>query len=445
MSSATFGRCLCAILALVLCSGRYYQSLRADTVVTCPVDEFSSVGTCTVTVSGGQMIFDSYGGRRVVGEPRIGSSYTSTCVESADANREQAIWVPPQGTGGSFCPYVDVTRIRVDNGWLTVVTCARASFAVCDARARFSPQRPPCTPTFNGAGIALNCANFQIAGNDWNELMTAQSFCPHNTVERAPYPRAAAAIPFTMTLLSESYGYADAGRTQPHGEAGVWSPEVTPFGVENDQGEPTGSGLVGHLRLGVRTQRLVPGTQWVRQVPQFGWKFNDGARVINDAGGSVTYQFEASSFGQPAQGRRFDFAAKQPADVYDLPAYPVTVASTCGLSWALQYRQSEAYEVTSTNTLTTGQVITTSVTKFRWSEVKKLGEDWNALDLAGPEYGLPTPWLPVSGPSLSRSGGVFNGVEYRDAVPGVWIPVTEAQSVLRSEDCVQDLGQCPRD
>ncbi len=421
------------------------SSQSDNSVVKCRIDRDANSSTCTVTVSGGQMIFDSYGGRRVVGAPRVGSSYTSTCVESTDANREQAIWVPPQGTGGSFCPYVDVTRIRIDNGWLTVVTCARAGFAVCDARAQFSAQRPPCTPTFTGAGIALNCSNFQIDGFTWNELMTAQSFCPLNTVERAPYPRAAVAIPFTMTLLSEGFGYADAGRTQPHGEAGSWSPEVTPFGVENDQGEPTGAGLVGHLRLGVRTQRLVPGTQWVRRVPQFGWRFNDGGRVINDAGGTVTYQFEASSFGQPAQGRRFDFAAKQPADAYDLPAYPVTVASTCGLSWALEYRIGESYQVPTTINRADGTVIDTFETKYRWSEVKKLGEAWNALDLAGPEYGLGTPWLPVSGPALSRSGGVFNGEVYRDAVPGVWIPVTEAQSVLRSEDCVQDFSRCPTD
>lgn len=391
------------------------------------------------------MIFDSNGGRRVVGAPRVGSSYTSTCVEYNDANREQAIWVPPQGTGGSFCPYVDVTRIRIDSGWLTVVTCARAGAAVCDARAQFSPQRPPCTPTFTGAGIALNCSNFQIAGNDWNELMTAQSFCPLNTVLRAPYPRAAVAIPFTMTLLSEGFGYADASRTQPHGETGSWSPEVTPAGVENEHGEPTGAGLVGHLRLGVRTQRLVPGTQWVHRVPQFGWSFNDGTRVINDVGGTVTHQFEASSFGQPAQGRRFDFAARQPADAYDLPAYQISVASTCGLSWALQYRIGESYQVPRTTVQPDGTVINDFETKYRWSDVKKLGEAWNALDLAGPEYGLPTPWLPVSGPSLSRSGGVFNGQEFRDAVPGVWIPVTEAQSVLRSEDCVQDVSLCPND
>jgi hypothetical protein len=104
----------------------------------------------------------------------------------------------------------------------------------------------------------------------------------------------------------------------------------------------------------------------------------------------------------------FDFANLRPSTAYTLPAYEIRVTSACTHEWALRWQQI----VTQTNG--------SPVTPF-W-QTREI--TWQPLSLAG--YGVTTTY----GLQTSTIGtGLYQGVIYTDAIPGLWVSVVEVKTM----------------
>jgi hypothetical protein len=264
----------------------------------------------------------------------------------------------------------------------------------------------------------------------WPEPTTIRE-CPTNQVIRMPYPRALVTVPVTFTLIDDFEPILQTAVAGPPARNATMP--KTPNGVLLRHG------AAGLVTLSVRGTRLQGGTNWFGQtVVSPTWTFQDRSWHSTTAfpsvqkGISTTYQYATSSFGLPDKGRGFDFVNKVPANNYDLPAYPVQLATPCKYEYQLTVQKSWPFWTFSNPARTAGQWNT------QWVDIKTAWQNINMLD-----HGYPNTyeWW-----NVVRSGGRFKNVEYWDQPDPsqIWIPVLEVQSVLRSEQCAQSgNANCP--
>ena len=208
-------------------------------------------------------------------------------------------------------------------------------------------------------------------------------------------------------------------------------------------------GAAGIVSLRVRGTRLDANTNWFGQrVISPTWTFQD--RTWNTASAypaiqrniSATYQYEASSYGLPDKGRGYDLVAKAPANNYDLPAYPVQMATPCKFEYQLMVQKHWPYWTFNNPPILDGNGKRTN-NDGRWNtQWVNVTTAWTNINMRDHGYPNTYEWWDVV-----RSGGRFKGIEYWDQPEPskIWVPVLEVQSVLRSEDCAVGGGaNCPK-
>ena len=277
-----------------------------------------------------------------------------------------------------------------------------------------------------GSGkVKLNCPG-------WPEPQTIRE-CPVNEVLREPYPRALVTVPITFTLIDNLVPKLNFA-TAPAPAKNSTYPK-TSYGVMLRHG------AAGTVTIAVRGTRLEANTQWLGQkVISPTWTFQDRPwrtateYPSNQYNVTSTYQYAASSYGLPEKGRAFDNVLKLPsATDYDLPAYPVQLATPCKYEYRLIVQKSWPYWTFSNPARTAGQWNT------QWVNVTTA---WLPINLKNYAYPNTYEWW-----NLVRSGGRYKTIEYWDQPDPsqIWIPVLEVQSVLRSQQCAVGGGvNCPK-
>jgi hypothetical protein len=187
------------------------------------------------------------------------------------------------------------------------------------------------------------------------------------------------------------------------------------------------------------------------------WPSNGGPRTV--LGITVTHTYNSASIGQPEFGRAFDFVRNEPSDLYNLPAYEVTLKTICGHEWQLKWQESAKYWKRDNGATCTVAGLNPDGTvkpgfardscpageavagqqAFKWVN---RSSPWEGLDLRTLNLGFQFPYA-IQG--MSKEFGRVNNIVYwnRAPSPAMWIPVVEVQSVLRAEDCATGNG-CPQ-
>jgi hypothetical protein len=306
----------------------------------------------------------------------------------------------------------------------------------------------PCEWIIGRGGAAqLQCRDQR--GKVWSIRVDLTVQCPQNQVIREPYPRALVSVPNNFGLLPASWNPS---------ENGLWSDPQEPYnlrGLIDAEGNPLEEGLVRRVQYGMRAQRLAKEQNWLgRSVPDITWSFtgnsSDGSPKVR-YGITATYAYASASFvgagvntgAVAGKGRRFDFGARRPSNLYDLPAFPVKVSSFCGFWQSVKLEESVKYwqqlsRCFDTYTDENGDPVTPAgfsdegcptgqiaFGEWRYKWEPRVLQSWTPLDLR--VLGLPDPYLEFSG---STSAGLFKGVLYEEPVGrGIWVPVVEAQTV----------------
>ncbi|MCL5994813.1 MAG: hypothetical protein M1546_02015, partial [Chloroflexi bacterium] len=349
--------------------------------------------------------------------------------------------------------------------WAVGTYCmARAQCETSEGTPLDEDTTLPCVPTITSEGIVLVCQpSAEI--ETWNVRAEVNTSCPINEVMRAPYPRALVNVTTTFILSPALYNPVDGTgfASDPQSPANLGS-------FVDAQGNPTEHGYeVGiwkDFRLLMRSHRFNGGEDWFGQtVPQPQWHFDDRSWNANASqdqqGPRATYIYQTSSAGlSTLSGRAFDMVNKRPADSYNLPAYGVTLRSYCGHDWKVTVKvaqrvwqpsgacyATELYpdgttlepEGTSNEGCEPGYV-SPGQWSYGWQEY---ATEWTGIDLR--QTGRATAY---DSRTRTRSGGFFKDVSYWDTpsgdpdeASGIWVPVLEVQSVLRSA-CVAS-GECP--
>ncbi len=300
----------------------------------------------------------------------------------------------------------------------------------------------------------FTCANIFLRG-------AVPINCPINEAFRQPYPRALVDETVTYRLLpSDWYPNVNGG----------WSMPADPDNIdelEDDDREPIMEGIYKQMQLGLRSERLQPGTLWPPSrfikpghpfqvpdlVPPVVWRFSGRAsnnELSVQYGVSSTYSYAAASYvgtdvatsAQPNKGRRFDFANRRPGASYDLPAYPVQVESYCGFWYSIRGKKSKKYWINTstcqprpvnaegepfTPAGTSGELcpsgqIAAGEFRFYWDDFQT---EWSPKDMREE-----MPGFSYLAQRRTTGGGTFAGIEYKEpTASGVWVPVVEVQTV----------------
>ena len=280
-----------------------------------------------------------------------------------------------------------------------------------------------------GSGkVKLNCPG-------WPQPETIRE-CPVNEVLRQPYPRALVTLPITFTLKDNLVPKLNSAiASLPNKNSAKY------LAATDSNGVMILHGAAGSVTLAVRGTRLVGNTQWLGQkVISPTWTFQDRPwrtateYPSNQYNITSTYQYAASSYGLPEKGRAFDhvLGLPSPSD-YDLPAYPVQLATPCKYEYQLIVQKHWPYWTFSNPARTAGQWNT------QWVNVTTA---WLPINMKNYAYPNTYEWW-----NLARSGGKFKTVEYWDQPDPsqIWVPVLEVQSVLRSQQCaVGGSVNCPK-
>jgi hypothetical protein len=285
-----------------------------------------------------------------------------------------------------------------------------------------------------GSGkVKLNCPN-------WPELEPeVNRACPTNEVLREPYPRALVTVPITFTLIATTtpiLNFANAG------------PPSKNDAMPKSNGVMLVHGAAGIVSIKVRGTRLDANTTWFNQlVISPTWTFQDRNWVDNpkykliQRNISATYQYEASSYGLLEKGRGYDVSIQLPANNYDLPAYPVQMATPCKFEYQLVVQKHWPYwTFNAPPILDANGKRTNNAGKWntQWVNVTTA---WTGINMKS--YGYPNTyeWWDVV-----RSGGKLRGIVYWDQPEPskIWVPVLEIQTVLRSLECgTGGKANCP--
>ncbi len=347
--------------------------------------------------------------------------------------------------------------LEVQQGRFVPISAICMSAAICQAPPNTDPEAWPCQPQVTATGIVFNCPGLFINGQRWTGTASVSSECPVNEVVRSVYPRALVGVDTQFALNEQQWGSG--------GQGGSWATALTPPVPEDSDGNPTIENMLGHVTLGLRSQRLEENQPWfeVRAEAPL-WRFESGAvagaRPAKQRGPLASYRWETASYGQPARGRAYDLLRGKPAERWDLPAWRVGIESYCGHEWSLRYaisvrrheKDGDCYFVGwEPNGQTQSRPnsdrfdcasgwIANSRDMLRW--------DWHTRGWTGVNNRLAggdVNGLPYSTLELARGIGKVDGVQYSDpASDALWIPVIEAQAVLRSAACAASVGACPK-
>lgn len=380
----------------------------------------------------------------------LAGSFSNTC-QIGPATDSSTGLACADGYYGTDLVYRDSTWWTVKTYCMTAVQCSQKTGPSLDKYTYL-----PCVPKLTTAGIVLDCKP-NSAVQTWNLRAQTNTSCPVNQVIRAPYPRSLVNVATNFVLEPAIFDVADGNVSDPQNPA-----NLADFLDAN--GNPTKEGYEAsvwkNLRLYMRSQRFSGGENWFGQiVPKPQWIFTD--RDWNSStqyprqqeGNQATYVYKTSSAGLSSlYGREFDPAGNAPGDQYDLPAYGVTMKTYCGHEWKVSitmaartwHPSGACYQSylnpdgttytppgTSDEGCAEGWVAPGSYT-YGWQDFTT---DWAGIDLTqigrATSYNLRT---------RTVSGGAWQGNVYWDQPSGVWVPVLEVQSVLRSA-CVAN-GTC---
>jgi hypothetical protein len=274
-----------------------------------------------------------------------------------------------------------------------------------------------------GSGnVALDCPG-------WPQPVTIRE-CPTNEVIRMPYPRALVTVPVTFTLQDALLPKLQTAVAGP--------PARNATMPRTNYGVLLVHGAAGLVYLSVRGTRLQSNTNWFgQQVISPTWTFQDRSWHTSSAYPpvqrhiSATYQYATSSYGLPEKGRGYDYVQKLPSNNYDLPAYPVQLATPCKYEYQVIVQKSWPFWTYTNPARTAG------VWNEQWVNITSA---WQGINMRDHGYPNTYEWW-----NVVRSGGVFKNVQYWDQPEPsqIWIPVLEVQSVLRSEQCAT-AANCPQ-
>jgi hypothetical protein len=306
----------------------------------------------------------------------------------------------------------------------------------------------PCAwVTGSGGAAQLQCRD--ESGRVWILNVDIKVPCPINETLRQPYPRSLVNVSSYFALLPAEWS---------PGPGGLWSDPQTVYSLDGKidaQGNPLEEGLVRNVEFGLRARRLPKDTNWLGMaVPDVNWQFtgnpSNGEPRVQE-GITATYSYAAASYVGPNvntgavanKGRRFDLNAGQLTNEYTLPAYPVTITSFCGFSFAIKMEQSVKYwqqlsRCFDTYTDENGEpVIPAGFSgegcaagqiafgewRYRWDPVTL--QNWTSVDMR--QFGLNTTYASFN---KATGGGIFKSVTYAEPLGGgIWVPVVEIQTI----------------
>jgi hypothetical protein len=356
--------------------------------------------------------------------------------------------------------YYGATYVFRDGTWWTLRT-----YCMTEEEC-YRPEGPPldeysylpCIPRLTTEGIVLECEPNDLV-QTWNVRAEVNTACPVNEVLRAPYPRTLVNITTTFILEPHEYNAIEGLSSDPQSPANlIWF--IDEYGNPTEEGYA--AGVWKDLRLIMRSRRFNGGETWFSTtVPRPHWTFTDrewnaGASPAEQEGPQATYIYRTSSSGLDTQfGRAFDFDNRVPADDFTLPAYGVSLATYCGHEWKVTLSLVERYWQASgpcyaTQLFPDGTTLEPFGTSnegcqpgwvapgawaYRW---KDYATDWAGIDLT--QIGRATPY---DTRTRTQAGGFFGGVKYWDEPVGIWVPVVEVQSVIRSECVAEGLCEPP--
>jgi hypothetical protein len=335
--------------------------------------------------------------------------------------------------------YADLEFALIDGSWWQTNSTPADAAACNKTNTSATELKEPCAPTAaNGTGtVTFSCPGDANTGFARLVLAQASSACPINRVLRHPYPRALVSVDTQFLLQDDEWGTGGAG--------GNWSNSVDMPSLVEDDSRPTGFNQYKQVTIGVRSFRFSGGEKWFGAVaPKPKWKFTDGGAAgkyaTEQKGPVAVFAYEASSFGGDKKGRAFDFDKHLPSETYDLPARPVTIATTCGHQWSMKWKQSSVeYDdhCEGANETDDGKCTSAGGTwkkkRYQWDDKEYT---WRNINLT--KYGLPTPYVTIT---PATGGGTFEGKTYWESPSGgIWVPVIEVQSILVRK-CVYD-GTC---
>ncbi len=305
----------------------------------------------------------------------------------------------------------------------------------------------------------FTCGNIPLVGR--NPIS-----CPINEVMRVPYPRSIVVETTKFNLVPAQWFPSEDGKwSEPPSNAA----NIADFIDSN--GLPIREGIYRNIQLGLRGERLKKEQEWPPRsfikptapfqipeiVPDVKWTFT-GRSAKGDLavqfGLTTTYAYAAASYvgadaatgAVPNRGRRFDFAARQPGNTYDLPAYPVNLLSYCGFWQGIRGEISKKEWIsestcenkpvdadgkpympagTSDEKCFNGQ-ISYGHYAFYWSRFQTA---WQPKDLR--EENWPTSYVYED---RATAGGGFAGREWKEPYGnGVFVPVIEVQTVQQDQ------------
>jgi hypothetical protein len=306
----------------------------------------------------------------------------------------------------------------------------------------------PCA-WVTGAGGAAQLQCRDESGRVWILNVDIKVPCPVNETLRQPYPRSLVNVSSYFALLPAEWS---------PGPGGLWSDPQTVYSLEGKidaEGNPLEEGLVRNVEFGLRARRLPKDTNWLGMaVPDFKWAFTGNpanGEPRTQEGITATYSYAAASYVGPNantgavanKGRRFDTEEKVLTNQYTLPAYPVSITSYCGFSFAIKMEQSVKYWQQLSRCFDTytdeygdpvipagfsgdgcpiGQ-IAFGEWRYRWDPVTL--QNWTSVDMR--QFGLDTTYVPFN---KATGGGIFKNTTYAEPMGGgVWVPVVEIQTV----------------
>ncbi|HEY3289360.1 MAG TPA: hypothetical protein VGK87_04455 [Anaerolineae bacterium] len=380
----------------------------------------------------------------------LSTNFSNTCQVGPATDSSTGL-ACADGFYGTDLVYRDSTWWTVKTYCMTATQCSTKVGPSLDTYTNL-----PCVPKLTSAGIVLDCKP-NSGVQTWNLKAQVDTMCPVNQVIRAPYPRSVVNVATNFVLQPATFDVADGNVSAPQSPANL-ADFLDPNGNPTKEGYT--AGVWKDLQLYMRSQRFAGGENWFGQiVPKPQWIFSD--RDWNSSsqyprqqeGNQASYVYRTSSAGLSSlYGREYDPAGKAPGDLYDLPAYGVTMKTFCGHQWkvsitmaARTWHPSGACYQTGLNP--DGTTITPPGTSgdgcaagwaapgtytYGWQDFTT---DWAGIDMTqvgkSTTYDLRT---------RTMSGGAWQGNVYWDQPSGIWVPVLEVQSVLRSA-CVAN-GSC---
>jgi hypothetical protein len=391
--------------------------------------------------------------------PQTGDRRTVYCQVPQRVPAPGGPWWPNVGTIGQYlgCTLAESNYQYLDGAW-RLIGGACMQDAECVANPVDQTWLWPCEPVIaaNGAVLQFNCNN-----TNWSGALAVATECPVNSVLRDSYPRVLVNTDIQFLLEEDQWSPSTGGNA---------STPISPNGIAqfiDADGAPTRTGIWRNFVLRARSQRFNGSDleSWFGQRPAKPFFHFPDSTTLSGAGGYkpeqegalAVYRWQAASANGQPRGRRYDVQSDSLTNDYNVPAYQVTVRTSCGHSWSASWETAEEYQEFTANCQITPDPLPADwtrngcanpgdahpfVRKFRWATLST-GGTWQGIDMRTlPVAGLQTSYALQY---ASRGGGYFQsaGEPVYDPIGEMWVPVVEVQSVLRGDECVTDAERCP--